>query len=482
MKFDIRKKLVTLAVASAVSGGAMLMAAPAQAMNVSQNGIGEVVLFPYYTVRNGFDTVFTVTNTTDKTAILKIRWREALNSREVRDFNVILSPYDHWSGAVTATTSGAMVRTYDKSCTSPMLTGMTTTAARAAAGAKGEVEFTNALFTGGFADGGPAEMDRVKEGYFEVFLMGLSSRSTSDSNNTLEYGAKHVGGVPRDCAAVDALFLNPATINTYVNAPENVLKATMFLLNTSNGTAIDAKPTHIEDFQNTDPIVYAPSDLYPDLSNGEASSQALFLDDGVGMLAPAADSVTTVSSLLMAASVINEFATGGVANTSWVLTFPTKHHYTDGVGPLDPFSERFQTGSNGQSCDTIGMTLFNREEGQVVSVDNTQFSPYNPSITTVSLCHEANVIDFNTTTGLFGVPAASNVNHRNRLSVDTSGVGSAGWARLTFTEAPAATDGLNGQVGLPVIGFGAQLRTSGDLTVNYGSAVDHTYVRGYTTP
>lgn len=482
MKFDIRKKLVTLAVASAVSGGAMLMAAPAQAMNVSQNGVGEVVLFPYYTVRNGFDTVFTVTNTTDKTAILKIRWREALNSREVRDFNVILSPYDHWSGAVTASTTGAMVRTYDKSCTSPMLTGMTTTAARAAAGAKGEVEFTNALFTGSFADGGPTEMDRVKEGYFEVFLMGLSSRSTSDSTNVLEYGAKHVSGVPRDCGAVDALFLNPAAINTYVDAPENVLKATMFLLNTSNGTAIDAKPTHIEDFQNTDPIVYAPSDLYPDLTNGEASSQALFLDNGAGLLAPAADSVTTVSSLLMATSVINEFATGGVANTSWVLTFPTKHHYTDGVGPIAPFSERFQPSPAGQSCDTIGMTLYNREEGEVTSVDNTQFSPYNPSITTVSLCHEANVVDFNTTTGLFGVPAASNVAHRNRLSVDTSGVGPAGWAALTFTEAPAATTGLNSLLGLPVIGFSAQLRTSGDLTVNYGSAVDHTYVRGYAAP
>lgn len=480
MKFDIRKKLVTLAVASAVSGGAMLMAAPAQAMNVSQNGVGEVVLFPYYTVRNGFDTVFTVTNTTDKTAILKIRWREALNSREVRDFNVILSPYDHWSGAVTATASGAMVRTYDKSCTSPTLNGMKTTAERAAAGAKGEVEFTNALFSGdSFTDHGPTDMDRVKEGYFEVFLMGLSSRSTSDSNNVLEYGAKHVNGVPRDCAAVDALFLNPSAINQYVTAPDNVLKATMFMLNTSNGTAIDVKPTHIEDFQNTGPMVYAPSDLYPDLTSGETNAQALFLDDGAGMLAPAADSVTTVSSLLMAASVINEFATGGVANTSWVLTFPTKHHYTDNVGPLDPFSERFQTGSNGQSCDTIGMTLYNREEGQVVSVDNTNFSPYNPSTTTVSLCHEANVIDFNTTSGLFGVPAASNVNHRNRLSVDTSGVGSAGWATLTFTEAPAATDGLNGLLGLPVIGFGAQLRTSGDLTVNYGSTIDHTYVRAY---
>ena len=62
MKLNIRKKLVSLAVASALTGGVM-MATPAQALNVSQNNMGEVLLFPYYTVKNGFDTLFSVTNT-----------------------------------------------------------------------------------------------------------------------------------------------------------------------------------------------------------------------------------------------------------------------------------------------------------------------------------------------------------------------------------------------------------------------------------
>jgi len=70
MKMNIRKKLVNLAVASALSGGAM-MAAPAYAMNVSQNNLGEVLLFPYYTVKNGFDTLFTVTNTSNATAVIR---------------------------------------------------------------------------------------------------------------------------------------------------------------------------------------------------------------------------------------------------------------------------------------------------------------------------------------------------------------------------------------------------------------------------
>ena len=49
-------------------------------------------------------------------------------------------------------------------------------------------------------------MDRVREGYFEVFLMGQSNRSTGSSTNVLEYNAEHVNGVPRDCAKVDQLF------------------------------------------------------------------------------------------------------------------------------------------------------------------------------------------------------------------------------------------------------------------------------------
>lgn len=470
---NVRKKLVTLAVASALSGGAMMaMTAPAHAMNVSQNNVGQVLLFPYYTVKNGFDTVFTVTNTSDKTAVFKVRWREALNSREVRDFNVILSPHDHWSGAVTLNADGALFRTFDKTCTSPRLPGMSSTTERAAAGSKGEIGFTNILFTGADADGGSAAMTRVQEGYFEVILMATSDRDTSVSSNVLEYNAKHVGGVPRDCTKVDELFLNTSANLGYMDAPENILKGHVTYINVDNGTAIDAEPTAIENFVSTN-IIAPPSDALPDLANGDSNASALFFDNGAPVsVGPIASSADVVSRLLTAASVVNEFATGAGASTSWVLTFPTKHHYTDRVGPIAPFSERFQSPLNGQSCDNISMSLYNREEGTVVSVNDTQFSPYNPSSPTVALCHEANVLNFNSS-NVFGAGIPNGVNPSNRLTVDTSGVGPAGWAELTFVEGPATTFG-----GLPVIGFSAVVRdTLAGPTQNYGSATVHTYKR-----
>ncbi len=463
MKFDIRKKLVTLAVASAVSGGAMLMAAPAHAMNVSQNNVGQVLLFPYYTVKNGFDTLFSVTNTSDKTAVFKIRFREALNSREVRDFNVILSPYDVWNGVITASGDGAVVRTWDKTCTSPRLPGMVANADRAADGAKGEVAFTNSLLT----DSAGSSLSRVQEGYFEVILMGVSDRDTATSTNTLEYNAKHVSNVPRDCATVDNLFLDVGTNLAYLDAPVNILKGHVTYINVASGKAIDAEPTAIENFQTGGNIVYAPGDVRPDLAYGDAVSTINFLDNGNVVSNVVVGSEDAVTNLLQASSVINEFATGGGnTSTSWVVTFPTKHHYTDGTVAA-PFSATFTS----VSCDDISVTLYNREEATEINVGETQFSPAPPEGSPATLCYEANVIDFNSSS-VFG-------SGTNRLTIDTSAVGSSGWARLSFIEDDAAETGLNGMAGLPAIGFSAIMRDGTDATVNYGSSTEHTIVRGY---
>lgn len=478
MKMNIRKKLVNLAVASALSGGAM-MAAPAYAMNVSQNNLGEVLLFPYYTVKNGFDTLFTVTNTSNATAVIKVRWREALNSREVRDFNVILTPRDVWTGVVTSNGDGALIRTFDKTCTSPILP------VSASFSDAREVSFTNALFSGNFTDGATQDISRVKEGYFEVFLMGLSTRSTSDSSNVLEYNAKHVSGVPRDCTKVDQQFLSTGTIPGFTE-PLNVLKGHSTFINVANGKAIDTEPTAIENFSNT-ATLYAPGDLKPSLADGEIGATIYRLNDGVSEASFAGASQDAVSELLRATSVINEYATGTNASTSWVMTFPTKHHYTDSYTattgptldnstPTGGFSEWFYTPvtsfypaavKNGMSCDNIGLNLWNREEGGVVP-GGTSFSPA-PTSSSVELCYEANVLDFNASS-IFGAGT-------NRLAVNTTAVGTAGWAQMSFNEATATTAG-----GLPVIGFSATVRDGADATVNYGSATEHSTVRSPWPP
>lgn len=485
---NIRKKLVTLAVASAVSGGAMMaMTAPAYAMNVSQNNVGQVLLFPYYTAKNGFDTVFTVTNTTNKTAAFKIRFREALNSREVLDFNVIMSPYDHWSGAVTqdAAGTGAVVRTFDKTCTSPDKPKWT------AVGTGYEAAMFSDLFSNQYADGATTDKTRVQEGYFEVILMGVSDGDVTDPD-TVEWGAKHVGGVPNDCALVDSALATNASITTNFadwTAPENILKGHVIYIDTDTGKAIDAEPTAIEDWRVSGGHIIAPaSDATPSLANGEPGADIYQLVNGWNVTTSTATSVDAVSMLLMANSVINEYATGSGASTSWVLTFPTKHFYTDfytsPAGTVtntpainQPFAYAFSgdTDGTGMSCDTVTISYVNREEGPDGQESGTGFSGQGGTITQPKkLCYEVNVLDFNGSS-VFG----SGI---NRLPVDTSAAGTAGWASVSLNNTTDGGTGLNTYTGLPVIGFAATMRDAGGATVNYGSSTAHTIESGAVFP
>jgi hypothetical protein len=484
---NIRKKTVALAVASVVAGGAALMTVPAHAVNVSQNGLGQVQLFPYYTVKNGYDTYVHLTNTSSDTVLVKIRFRESLNSREVRDFNIILSPYDMWTASISAQGAGATVRTNDKTCTSPILPASST-----ASGFR-EIAFTSIGYDGtdlGYKyDNGGKGIDRVQEGYIEVISMARSFAAVTSSSNIIEYNAKHVSGTPRDCVKVDAEFakmaggLNNFGTSTAFGAfttPENVVKGFSTLINVAQGKAMGVEPVHIENF-TTRAIIAKPGDLAPDLTDGNVLD-FLFLNNGAGEQGTAINSVDAVSAVLSATNVINEFTSNSAvgAATDWVVTFPTKHHYTDSTtAPTtiarDPFGRNFAgtlstasalsitDGSNaaGQSCNDISITLTDREENRYTSNIN-DFSP-RPTGSTEQICYEANIISFNNSNVLGG-----GINHKN---VDTSNVGVNGWADLSFEATGNFTVG-----GLPVIGFAAITRNNASEVGNnrnYAVAEEH---------
>lgn len=64
--------------------------ADAQAASVSTDGSGQVLIFPYYTARVGYDTVFTIANPTGAAKAIRVRFREGRNGRTVSDFNLYL--------------------------------------------------------------------------------------------------------------------------------------------------------------------------------------------------------------------------------------------------------------------------------------------------------------------------------------------------------------------------------------------------------
>src|SRR6056297_2372465 len=114
----MKRNTLTTAVLAGLTGVAG-MAGVANAVNVNPDGLGQVLLFPYYTTRGGNDTYVSIVNTTEEGKAVKIRFIEALNSREVLDFNIYMSPWDVWTGAITPGDEGAKLVSFDNTCTVP---------------------------------------------------------------------------------------------------------------------------------------------------------------------------------------------------------------------------------------------------------------------------------------------------------------------------------------------------------------------------
>lgn len=92
----------------------------ASAVELSHDGRGDVLLYPFYSVEGGNDTYISVANNTDKPKALRVRFREGVENAEVLAFNLYLGPRDHWAGAVTESSQGdTHLVSNDDSCTYP---------------------------------------------------------------------------------------------------------------------------------------------------------------------------------------------------------------------------------------------------------------------------------------------------------------------------------------------------------------------------
>ena len=178
MKANFKPLGLAAAVAAASAGYAGMANAQPQ---ISTNDIGDAALIPYYTVQAGFGTGFHVINTSDRTQVVKFRFRRGSDSLDALDFNIVMSPYDEWTGFMNDTDGTMAVTTQDTTCTAPLFES-------------GRFEVPNIYRSG------------ADEGYIEVIAMG----SPRDEDMPLAYFAEHAGddGLPRNCQFVEDNFLD----------------------------------------------------------------------------------------------------------------------------------------------------------------------------------------------------------------------------------------------------------------------------------
>ena len=492
---NMKKKILSAAVLTAVGIGS------AQAVYISTEGTGQAMLIPYYTVQGGNETLVSIVNTLDETKIVKIRFREAMNSKEVLDFNIYLSPHDVWTGKVQAKgEDSAQLITGDTSCTVPAIpaTG---------------VEFRNYEFTGAKTDGATTAQSRVREGYIEILEMGIADMVNGgvwDADSDGHNDTTHIAGVPENCATVVS---NWAPGGVWVNTPETEvadptggLYGASAIIRVDVGTEISQPVTILDGFYDTQ-VHTAPGSLLPsvrqaapvsDVALNSATAAPTF-DRFTSTWAGAAprDPVDAVSAVLMSNRLINQYTVNPAVEgeTDWVVTFPTKWYYVNNGTDYAyrPFTNVFYNANdpqsdvnNGMACEAGIKQYFDREEAYVQG--DVDFSPLPPG-SSFDLCYEANVINF----GDSDVLSSVNVDTDFTLATGFNN----GWASIGFADDDATSvynsagalvtntgrrlDSVNGDVyhGLPAIGYRATRLLNGTVGVGAAYAVsdEHAYDR-----
>ena len=248
-----------IALATALTGlGAGLYAPAANAVNLSPTKVGDVLIFPYYTVRNHYQTTLTFINTSADFLAVKFRFMEGYNSRDVLDFNVVMSPYDVYTGVVEAGGSTGVqfrIPPTETTCTAPYLAP------------NGSFALKSIAYTGVNADGGPTGNDRLAEGYVVAIVMGHANKAdlkfiteqATDATYTAELKAAAAAllsaehpNTSTECAAVQNLFTvgNILTTARLFGEPTNVLKGNYSLLNVPRGTAAGGNAVTLSNFFN----------------------------------------------------------------------------------------------------------------------------------------------------------------------------------------------------------------------------------------
>lgn len=442
--------------------GALGAVGAAQAVNLNPDGLGQVLIYPYYTTRadsagNAYNSLLSVVNTTASVKAVKVRFLEGKNSREVLDFNLFLSPKDVWTAAVVPTgAGGAMVQTDDTSCTLPAIP------------AAGKA-FVNFAYS---ADGAGSGLDRTEEGYVEIIEMATyADTSTTAANVT------HVGGVPPGCAAeTDALASSEALI------PQGGLMGGMTLINVDSGTDYTSDAVALDNYSDT-PIYANSGSTLPDLQEASPPISTVFANNAVYQSSWTPGTADAVSAVLMHDQVMNEFVLDSITNsgTDWVVTMPTKRFYVqNGTGPAAGGLFQSNFNKTDGACDDVSLNIYDREENTTSTP--LDFSPPPPTQTN-AICWEANVITFNNSNVLGSANVANipttfehgwlDLGFAATAPVHT--LANSGATTITPLGGTATNGATATYVGLPVVGFAVQSFANGAITVggttvlsNYG--------------
>lgn len=394
----------------------------------SPEGRGQVLIYPYFLVQpfngdEGIQTLFSLVNHSDQGKAVKLRFREALNGREVLAMNVYLGPRDVWAGAIIADSrdSAAQLITQDPTCTVPALGSLV-----GSGGTFRGQAFSVGDFTGPRVDSGPQAPSRTHSGYVEAIEMG----TVIEGSATDQWLRRPVR--QRDCQPFLQAWLLPDGVwvgdpQRDLASPSGGLSGTISLFEGPRSTSYQMEAVALEEFsvviQHTGPHI-----PLPDLSSAVTDPARRVVHSSVQQGSrvvrsewPPERAVDAVSAALAVETLEAEYALepGIDGRSEWLLTMPTKRFYTDPAlsaavqSPFDPSvaAQRCSYGFGGRSYDREGATSF---------ID------YSPPPPPIRLCNSVEVVRVGSSLAQPVLPGGQ------RVQITNVGFHSAGHLELIF--------------------------------------------------
>lgn len=485
--------------------------ASAQAVRINPDGTGQALIYPYYTVRNGWVTLLSVVNQDTAAAkAVRVRVVEGRRGATVASFNLFLRGADVWTGAIVPGTGAedppALISA-DQSCTGGDATLQRSPGFR--------LPFTSAAYQGDSDVAAFQTIDRTREGFVEIIEMGfvpygtrLFDRISTPRSTTL----------PPPCEAIS----DPEIVQyaNDVQPPRGGLSGSETLLNVGGGMSADFAATAIDSLwtsasSNFGRLTRSDNQL-PTLASGD-NRVADVLVDGQRHLLAFAKSIDAVSALLMSTAVKGEFAFTGdtTIGTVWVLTAPTRRYYVARGELIKPFNAPWDR-ATGTACEFAELNESYDREGIGGYYDDFATRPFLPN---EGLCFDSTVISFGGTFSfdnvrgrtwkdpIFATQNWYGIRYRQRqdggrlvaspgreggISIFSiypgiTGVTSSESRRTVVSptgDVSFETGGPKRLAGLPVIGIGVSTAaySTGNPQQNYASSIPLTVVRSLASP
>jgi hypothetical protein len=517
----MNRKNLTAAVLAGLAGAAGIVGS-AQAVNINPDGLGQVLIYPYYTVNGGNITLLSVVNTSEDAKAVKVRFMEGMNSREVLDFNLYMSKYDVWTASLKKKADGTpRLKTTDTTCTVPYIYDFNADGIQDPG--DGEQEFLPFALD----DGGSSDIARTTEGHFEMIEMGTLINESEGSADAATHTPE---GMPDDCGQlIDAWTwkdtLDPDTKGYWledelydIEAPSGGMFGGASIVNVQKGTmySYDAKAINGWNdsvFGGFAPLHTYPGQVNPSLNDGNNYMGYVFMDNGmVAESGSFSRPVDAVSYVFMHDQIMNEYTTETdvAAGTEWVMSFPTKQFYVygDSAGgytvPVPPFTNEWDGEG---ACEIVMLDkVWDREEqtytetgGEIPPIVSPAPDTDPPELIPFELCYEVSVIEFGPKEEM---DYSAILGSSNFHEIDNTLLGfEYGWARVQLAdyEYDANEDGViqpseqftrgnlpgdvGGLLGLPVTGFAVMSFENGflgdgaDVLANYGGIFQHKATR-----